>query len=229
MNHGSRQKPKVILFDLGGVLIDFIGLREVGKLLRHDPGPSEIRNRWIASDAIIRFERGNCSPEEFARSFVKEWDLALDPGTFLKTFRSWIKPPFPGFESLLSDLRQRFVLACLSNTNELHWDAMLDQGGLRNSLDKHYASHLIGKVKPDREVFAFVVRDLGCDAAEVVFFDDGMENVEAARRAGLSAYRTLGLRELETRASQLDLLSSGYTGTSSTAKMTPGRIGLTKM
>ena len=50
---------KVILFDLGGVLIDFVGLQEVGKLLRHDPGPSEIRSRWIASDAIIRFERGD--------------------------------------------------------------------------------------------------------------------------------------------------------------------------
>ncbi|MHA1601267.1 MAG: HAD family hydrolase [Alphaproteobacteria bacterium] len=219
---------KVILFDLGGVLIDFIGLREVGKLLRPDPGPSEIRNRWIASDAIIRFERGDCSPEEFARSFVEEWGLALDPGTFLKTFRGWIKSPFPGVESLLSDLRQRFVLACLSNTNELHWHAMLDESGLRNSLDKHYASHLIGKVKPDREVFSFVVQDLGCYPSEIIFFDDGVENIEGAREAGIPAYQARGLHELEARAIQLGLLGPGYIGTSSTIKMASNRIGLTK-
>ncbi len=206
---------KVILFDLGGVLIDFVGLQEVGKLLRHDPGPSEIRSRWIASDAIIRFERGDCSPEDFAKCFVEEWGLALDPGTFLKTFQGWIKAPFPGVERFLSDLRRRFVVACLSNTNELHWHAMLDESGLRSSLDKHYASHLIGRVKPDREIFTFVVQDLGCRPSEIIFFDDTPENIEGAREAGIPAYQIQGLRELETRANQLDLLSPGYIGTSS--------------
>ncbi len=205
MNHGSRENPKVILFDLGGVLIDFIGLRELGKLLRHDPGPSAIRDRWIASDAIIRFERGNCSPEEFARSFVQEWGLALEPGTFLKTFRTWIEPPFPGVESLLSDLRQSFVLACLSNTNELHWNVMLDVHGFRNCFDWLYASHLIGAVKPDPEIFAHVSRDMGCDPSEIVFFDDGMENVEGARRAGLRAHKVQGFGELRAKAAQLGL------------------------
>ncbi len=87
---------------------------------------------------------------------------------------------------------------------------MLDEGGLRQSLDKHYASHLIGKTKPDRDVFAFVVRDLGCDPTELIFFDDGAENVEGARDAGLLAYRVEGLRELETQAIHLGLLRPGY-------------------
>ncbi len=214
MNHRLLEKPKVILFDLGGVLINFIGLQGVGKLLQNDPAPGEIRNRWIASDAIIQFERGGCSPGEFARTFVEEWGLALDPDTFLEMFRSWIKPPFPGVEDLLSDLRERFILACLSNTNELHWRTMLDEGGLRKSLDKHYASHLIGKAKPNWEVFAFVVQDLGCDPSEIIFFDDGAENIEGAREAGLFAYQAQGFGELEMRASQLGLLSPGYRSTS---------------
>ena len=203
-------KPKFLLFDLGGVLVKFVGLVEVRKLLDVDPGPDDIRHRWITSRSIIEFEQGACSPEAFSRNFVDEWGLALDPASFLEMFQSWIKPPFPGVERFLTALRPSFGLACLSNTNELHWHAMLDDGGLRQSLDKHYASYLIGKMKPDRDAFAFVIQDLGCDPSEVIFFDDGPENVKGAREAGLLAYRAQGLRDLEVRAIQLGLLGHGY-------------------
>ena len=210
MNHDTPIKPRVILFDLGGVLIDFVGVREVRKLLKHDPGPSETRKRWITSDALDRFERGRCTPNDFAGYFIEEWGLSLNPERFLEIYRTWIQPPFPGVEKLLSDLRQRYVLACLSNTSELHWHAMLDKSGLRKFFKHHYASHLIGIMKPDQEVFRCVIHDLGCNASEIVFFDDGIENVEGARRAGLTAYRTLGLSDLETRLGSLGLLGPGY-------------------
>ncbi len=190
-------RPKVILFDLGGVLIEFAGLGEMRRLLDHDPGAEAVRQRWIASPAILAFERGACSAAEFSRRFVAEWDLALDPETFLGRFRSWINPPYAGVEDLLNTLRPDFVLACLSNTNETHWAEMLDLHGLRHALDRHYASHLIGAAKPDPEVFAFVAGDLGCAPAEIAFFDDARENVEAARRAGFQAHlvsRPQGLR-----------------------------------
>ena len=206
MRLSPSNKPKAILFDLGGVLIDFIGLREVAKLLPHDPGPSEIRNRWIASEAIIQFERGGCSAEEFARNFVDEWDLSMNHARFLTMFQGWIEPPFPGVETLLAGLRQSYVLAYLSNTNELHWHTMLDQSGLRKSLDKHYASHLIGAVKPDPAIFAHVSKDMECDPSEIVFFDDGMENVVGARRAGLRAHQVQGFGELRAKAAQLGLI-----------------------
>ena len=86
-------RPKVLLFDLGGVLIEFTGLVEVRKLLEADPGSDDIRHRWIESHSVVRFERGECSPDEFSHSFVEEWDLAIDPASFLTIFRSWIRRP----------------------------------------------------------------------------------------------------------------------------------------
>jgi len=221
-------KPKVILFDLGGVLINFVGVREVRKLLTNDPGPDETRRCWISSEALALFERGGCSAEVFAKHFMKEWGITLEPGKFLEVYRTWIEPPFSGVEDLLSDLRQRHILACLSNTSELHWHAMLDESGLRKFFDYHYASHLIGQMKPDPRIFNFAVQDLGCDPSEIVFFDDGEENVDGARRAGLTAYRTLGFSDLESRIEQLGLLSSGYRDRVNATTAISGRSALAK-
>ncbi len=181
-------RPKAIVFDLGGVLIEFAGLGQMRKLLARDPGAEAVRQRWIASPAILEFERGACTAEEFSIRFVEEWDLALEPAKFLARFRSWINPPYPGVPELLAELRQEFLLACLSNTNETHWADMLDLHGLRPSLDRHYASHLLGAAKPDPEVFAFVARDLACAPAEIAFFDDAPENIESARQFGFQAH-----------------------------------------
>ena len=53
---------KVILFDLGGVLIDFAGLREIEKMLTPPLTPEEVRHRWITSRSVVDFERGLLSP-----------------------------------------------------------------------------------------------------------------------------------------------------------------------
>lgn len=205
-------RPKVLLFDLGGVLIEFVGLIEIRKLLDHDPGPDAIRHRWMTSRSILRFERGECSPDEFSRSFVEEWGLSIEPASFLTIFRSWVRRPFPGVESFLSELRPTFVVACLSNTNEVHWTEMLELYGLRHHFDRHYASHLIGAVKPEPEVFAFVSGDLGYAPSDIAFFDDGLENVQGARQAGLHAYRVEGLQDLRSRATNLGILGAHKPG-----------------
>lgn len=204
-------RPKVLLFDLGGVLIEFAGLDEMRSLLARDPGAAAVRQRWIASPAILAFERGAISAEAFAGRFVAEWGLALDPAAFLARFRSWINPPYPGVADLLDALRADFVLACLSNTNEAHWADMLDRHGLRPALDRHYASHLIGAAKPDPAVFAFVTRDLGCAPGEIAFFDDAAENVEAARRAGFQAHLVPRPEGLRAQLGQLGLLGPALT------------------
>lgn len=200
---------KVILFDLGGVLIDFAGLREIERMLDPRLTPEEVRHRWITSDSVVNFERGALPPRIFAERFLAEWGLAFQPDAFLSLFRSWNKGPLDGALDLLDRLRPHFTLACLSNTNEIHWTDLLDRHGLRSAFHRHYESHLLAMTKPDPRIYRSVADHLGCVPSEIVFFDDGAENVAGALATGMQAYRVEGVVDLQTKLDALGLLSRG--------------------
>jgi putative hydrolase of the HAD superfamily len=92
-------------------------------------------------------------------------------------------------------------LACLSNSNEVHWHE-----SLTTPFDHAFSSHLIGAIKPDPEAFEYVLEALDVAPSAVLFFDDALSNVESARRLGIESYQTLGFDALRTRLESLDLL-----------------------
>lgn len=53
--------------------------------------------------------------------------------------------------------------------------------------DAEFYSCVVGAAKPKAGYFEKVVAELGCPASSVLFFDDRLENVEAAQQAGLVA------------------------------------------
>jgi HAD superfamily hydrolase (TIGR01509 family) len=182
----------VLLFDLGGVLVHSSG----------HIGSSEIRERWAGSSAVRLFESGKMSAEKFASTFVSEWQLPLQPHEFLTEFSSWVKGFYPGAELLLQRLRQRHLVACLSNTNEIHWQSLSEA---LTSFDICVASHVIGFMKPDLESYQAALDELGASADCVYFFDDLLPNVLAARSLGISAHQVCGLTEVEATLKALGL------------------------
>ena len=197
-------KFDVLLFDLGGVLIDFAGFDELARLLPGAPDRSEIRDRWIQSESVQLFERGTITPETFARRLVEEFNLELLPEEFIREFVSWARGPYPGAISILRRLRATHRLACLSNSNQLH--TPLHRASIHPHVDTYYFSDEIGMVKPDHEIFAYVIRDLAVPPRRIAFFDDTSVNVEAARNVGLTAFLVDGIVELETQLQCLGAL-----------------------
>ena len=188
---------RVVLFDLGGVLVGLGGVQEFGALIG-ETRESEVWRRWLESPWVRRFERGLCTRDEFAAGAVEEFALALPPAAFLERFLDWPKGLLPGAEELVRVLAPGVVRACFSNTNELHWNEQLGSRELGSLFERHFLSHEIGLVKPDREAFEHVVETLAVAAQEILFFDDNPLNVEGARAAGIDAHRSVGVES--TRA-----------------------------
>ena len=57
----------VLFFDLGGVLVDFAGFEEMRRFLPEVSDRSDIRDRWIKSESVQLFERGDITPEMLLR------------------------------------------------------------------------------------------------------------------------------------------------------------------
>jgi putative hydrolase of the HAD superfamily len=196
MKATGNHKPRVLLFDLGGVLVHWEGNEPLIRLSSRDLTEEEARRFWIASPWVRRFEHGLCAPLEFAVGALEELSIQMSPEDFLEEFLQWDRGPFPEALALLDSLSTQYRLACLSNNKELHWGKIRDSYGFGARFHHCYLSHEIGKMKPDREAYEHVITDLGCPGEEILFFDDTPECVEGARKSGMRAYRVQGVEEV---------------------------------
>ena len=144
---------KIILFDLGGVLVELTGVPVLLQWTKHRYDEESLWEAWLNSPAVRSFEKGCSTAEQFADGLIKEMDLPVDRAEFIHRFREWPKGLFPGVPSLLEKLKATYTLACLSNSNVLHWPILMKNMGLENMFQYHFASHLIHKLKPYRESF----------------------------------------------------------------------------
>jgi putative hydrolase of the HAD superfamily len=202
-----RTDIDVILFDLGGVLIELAG---VEKMLEWSPGlrtPEELWRRWLRSDAVRRFETGATGRELFAQEIIAEFGVPVSADEFLAAFEWWPRAVFPGAHELLDSLRDRYRLASVSNTNEIHWQRFSEQWLLDQAFHHNFPSHLVGRLKPDADYFAHVVAAMGVPAERVLFIDDNIINVEGAAEFGLHARRVIGVTGARQAFVELGLLA----------------------
>jgi len=194
-----------LLFDLGGVLIDFAGFDELGRLLPGGVDRDEVRSRWITSLSVQRFERAEITPQKFAVGVVRELKLNLSPDEFIAAFVGWARGLYPGARSLLDRVQGTYRLACLSNSNELH--TPIHRRSIEPLMDRYFFSDELGLVKPDREIFEYVIRDLDVPPRRIAFFDDTPVNVQAAREVGIVAFEVDGIVELKSQLQGLGVVS----------------------
>jgi putative hydrolase of the HAD superfamily len=196
----SALKPELLLFDLGGVLVEWAGPRELGRYLRRASTPDVILQRWIDCPHTKEFERGKLTAAEWAARFIKDWDIDLAQDEFLSEFRGWSRRILPGARELLDQLRPHYRLAALSNSNEVHWQRNTQELGILDLFEFAISSHQVGLCKPDPQIFEFAVERANVSSrAAIVFFDDLGVNIDAAKTAGLRAHCVRGVDELRDR------------------------------
>ncbi|HEX2566146.1 MAG TPA: HAD family phosphatase [Burkholderiales bacterium] len=200
-----RDAPRLLLFDLGGVLVDVSGYRNLGPLLRRSLEDPQVLQGLRSCPVLRAFETGQLTASQFAERFVSAWDCAVGAQEFLRQFRGWTQGFFPGARELLAGLRPRHRLACLSNSNEVHWERMERELAVFELFETALSSHQLGCYKPDPEIYERAFAALKVEPAQVIFFDDLAVNVEAARRAGAQAYRVKGIEELRDCVRRLNL------------------------
>lgn len=184
-----------LIFDFGGVIINLdmqrcirnfkeLGFTDVDQYL----------NNFVQSGIFLQFERGEINAGEF-RDKIRE----LTPGTLTdeQIDKAWcsflVDIPSEKMDMLL-ELRKKFNVFLLSNTNPIHMtyaDTFFQEHkGLPMSayFDKRYLSYQMGMTKPDREIFDALLADAKLTAGECVFFDDGQKNIEEAGKIGMQTY-----------------------------------------
>lgn len=195
MTSQDTAEPAVVVFDLGGVLVQLGGVDEMAELCG-GIAIDELWRRWLSCRWVRDYERGRCGADAFASGVVDDWRLDIEPSAFLAAFRAWPVGLEPGAADLVAAVRAQQTTACLSNTNPMHWEEQIDRGfGLESMFDHTFLSHELDLVKPDPEIYAHVADVLQLPPNRLCFLDDNALNVEAARTAGWTADRVRGVAE----------------------------------
>jgi len=194
--------PQVLLFDVGGVLVQLSGVKTMLEWMGETATSEEMWHMWLHSTPVREFERGRMGAAEFAAAVTTEFRLPVQPQEFLDSFTGWVTGLYPGTLEMLAQIPSSYQRAVLSNSNVLHWTRVIDDLRLGAAFEHQFVSHLTGRIKPDADAFQGVVESLGCRPKDVLFLDDNILNIEAAKRFGMQAIRVQGIGE--TRAALIE-------------------------
>jgi putative hydrolase of the HAD superfamily len=195
---------RVLVLDIGGVLVKLGGMRQFVAWTGQDP--AEIQSRWLASRAVRDFESGRLSFQLFASTVIREFGLPIGPEELRVEMHTWTGELFDGAQELLAETTERHRVVCLCNSNHIQWPRVRDELGLGRWFSEQFVSHEIGLAKPQPEIYVHVERELGVSSEDIAFFDDSLPNVDGAAMAGWSAHQVNGTGELRTELARLGFL-----------------------
>ncbi len=185
---------KTLLFDFGGVLVDLDQARCVKAFDRIGFDVRPFLGTFVQSGILSALERGQATVPEFCDQMRQATGLNhLTDEQITDAWRQYlVGVPAERLELLLK-IGHHYPVCLLSNTNEIHW-AMARDGYFRykghcvnDFFKKIFLSYEMGMEKPAPEIFEAVVKEIGCPAEDIIFFDDSAENAKAAISCGLQA------------------------------------------
>ena len=189
----TRATPRVVCVDLGGVVVRICrtwqeGCAAVNVAPRGGWGSSVDETQPLRHAAVDRYQRGLTTYQDFVAEIAALSQGDYTPHEIDRIHRGWILGDYPGIVELFARLRALNIpVACLSNTNDAHWQQMRETSPAFRAIDLHHASHLLALNKPDPAIYAAFEQATGYAPHEIFFADDLIENVRAAAARGWHA------------------------------------------
>ena len=193
---------KVLIFDLGGVVIDlFVDRTFLAMLSLGVPEAMLNEQGCLMNSKMMEYDRGDITDNgmfSYIKTFIptavsEKMGARLDD----EVRRVWnlMLGKIPaGKLQRLKELREAgYRVVMLSNTNSGHWPRIeqlfVEACGKLPSecFDALYLSYLMHHRKPEPEIFHSLLESEGVAAADCLFFDDSAENCAAARALGIDA------------------------------------------
>jgi FMN phosphatase YigB (HAD superfamily) len=207
-------KINAIIFDLGGVIINLDTAATIGEFNKLSNKPFEtIYTQLQQTPVFDLFDKGLIGEPEFFNGLKVAMEAEPSDEQMLHAWNAMLLDfPLHRLE-LLKELKSKYRLFLLSNTNETHireFEAqLLKSRGYQNLepfFEKVYYSCRMGMRKPDAEIFEYVLREHQLVPEETMFIDDTIHHVEGALKTGIRAHLLAKGKDVSELVKELELL-----------------------
>ena len=194
---------KVLLFDLGGVVIDIDPSITINALKSMSKKSSEDFNAldykyYKEESSLLNFffeyEKGNINDDKFRDGIRKFANFDLSNDKIDHIWNYVIVKINKDLLDIVLSLKNRYKIMILSNTNFIHkvyYDKLVvDIYGknLKQLFDKVFYSYEIRSRKPELEIYQKVIDESSYSGKEILFFDDMKKNLEIPEIIGMKTY-----------------------------------------
>lgn len=195
-----KNELSTVVFDLGGVLIDWNPRHVYLEVFAGDTEKVE----WFLADVCspdwnAKQDAGRSladATEELVSAFPEYEELIR---VYYDRWEEMMRGPIEGTVEILRRMRESpYRLYALTNWSRETFPVARERFEFINWFEGIVVSGEIGLIKPDPAIFHHLTRGFGLNPAETVFIDDVPANVEAARRLGFHAIRFVSPEQLAT-------------------------------
>ncbi len=178
-------KPKVVVFDLGKVLLEFDYMRTARALAEWSDLPApEVKRLVDQSPLLGRYESGGMTDHEFYLVLKRLANLRVDEERFRAAFAD-IFDEIPSMIALQQELRGRGIRSYIfSNTNGIAVAHIRSRFPFFKGFDGYVFSYEAGALKPHAPIYEAVERAAGLRGTDLLYIDDRPENIEAGKSRG---------------------------------------------
>lgn len=185
MSEPQNSAPKVVVFDLGKVLLHFDYSRAAKRFVSLSKTDiAFIVNLIDQTPLLHQFETGLISEREFFEAVCKDSGFRGTFEEFCDIFGD-IFSPIPEMIAFNEALRRKGIPTYIfSNTNSLGTNHIRGKYPFFANFTDYILSYEHGAMKPTARLYEVVEEKTGCKGAQILYLDDRAENIEAAKPRG---------------------------------------------
>ncbi|MCX6966869.1 MAG: HAD family phosphatase [Verrucomicrobia bacterium] len=176
---------RAFVFDIGNVLIPFDFNRAIRRIASQCATPFE-RLPPRAKEITQRYESGQIGRAEFLQQAIAALEYEGSEADFVAAWENIFEENV-AMTRLVAGLHGRYPLYLLSNTSDIHADYFEATYPVFGYFSGSVYSHLVGCMKPGRQIFEIALSQFGLQPDETVYIDDLAPNVATARDLGFHA------------------------------------------
>ena len=182
-------QSKVVVFDLGKVLVDFdysVAARKVAA--RSVKSLTDLVSLLSTSPLVVQYECGLISRRKFFEAVRDTTGFNGTMDDFAGHFAD-IFTEIPPMIAMQGGLRRRGLKTYIfSNTNDLAIEHVERNFPFFKNFDGYIYSYEVGVMKPDAKIYEAMERLCGRAAGDIVYLDDRAENIAAGAARGWNAF-----------------------------------------
>jgi len=177
---------KNVIFDLGGVVIEWNPDRILASYYADPEMRAIMKTALFLHPDWLQLDRGTLNEADLlVRAAGRTGRPAAELSGLFAAVRESLHTKSETV-ALLQKLSARGVpLYCLSNISSDIFAYLRERHSFWGVFRGIVISGDIQMIKPEREIFEFLLRRYGLEAAQTVFVDDSRPNIEAARELGI--------------------------------------------